>query len=122
MQVSSLQHPFIVPYIESWIHHGHTVNIVYGYCEKGDLGTHISKQKAKPLDEELLKFWVAQMLLALDYMHRKFVLHRDVRGRAGGGAARLSALLHTLTCVVCHTGQVLQHLSYGGGGRAGRAG
>ena len=34
-----------MPYKEHWVHHGHTINIVYGYCEKGDLGSAIAKQR-----------------------------------------------------------------------------
>jgi hypothetical protein len=42
-QVSTLQHPFIVPCVESWMVQGHTVNMIYGYCEKGDLSTYLQR-------------------------------------------------------------------------------
>lgn len=48
-QVSRLQHPFVMPYKEHWLHHGHTLHVVYGYCEKGDLGTAITKQRVRQL-------------------------------------------------------------------------
>ena len=44
-----LQHPFIVRFCKSWIRDGHEVNIVYGYCEQGDLQTMIKKQKVHAL-------------------------------------------------------------------------
>jgi hypothetical protein len=43
MQVSTLQHPFIVPCVESWLVQGHTVNTIYGYCEKGDLSSYLQR-------------------------------------------------------------------------------
>lgn len=45
--VTTLQHPFIVPCIEAWTVQGHTVNMIYGYCEKGDLASYLQRvQKA----------------------------------------------------------------------------
>jgi hypothetical protein len=46
-QVAALEHPFIVPHIDSWIHATHTVKIVYGYCEQGDLSDFVKKLKKK---------------------------------------------------------------------------
>ncbi|EFJ39884.1 hypothetical protein VOLCADRAFT_70287 [Volvox carteri f. nagariensis] len=77
--VSRLRHPFIMPYKEHWTHHGHTINVVYGYCEKGDLTSAITKQKGKYFTEETLRLWLAELLLAVDYMHRQHVLHRDIK-------------------------------------------
>lgn len=47
--MAMLQHPFIVPHVESWVTQGHTVNVVLGYCERGDLGTLLEKRKASGL-------------------------------------------------------------------------
>lgn len=43
LQVLALQHPFIVPCVESWMVQDHTVNMIYGYCEKGDLCSYLQK-------------------------------------------------------------------------------
>eukprot|EP00798_Chlamydomonas_sp_ICE-L_P012189 gene12189-15312_t len=51
--VANLRHPFIVPYMEHWIHHGHT---------------------GKPFEEQQLQDWLAQLLLALNHMQDKRVL------------------------------------------------
>ena len=120
--MAALRHPFVVPHIQSWVHHGHTVNIVYGYCSQGDLGTLLARQRVRsarrlrrprcarlpsapfptgspmparrqpaashlcpypasaaaaphtlpqnrPLPERTLKLWLAELLLALDYIH-----------------------------------------------------
>lgn len=53
LQVSNLRHPFIVPHLDSWVSQGHTVNIIYGYCEKGDLGTLLHKQKVRSRGQEV---------------------------------------------------------------------
>jgi NIMA (never in mitosis gene a)-related kinase len=45
--VARLAHPFIVPHIDSWVTGGHTVNIVYGYCEKGDLASLLAKRNVR---------------------------------------------------------------------------
>lgn len=46
LQVSSLDHPFVVPFVEGWVDRGHTINIVYGYCRNGDLGSLLHSHKA----------------------------------------------------------------------------
>ncbi len=35
--------------------------------------------QGKPFPEETLRLWLAQLLLAVDYMHRQSVLHRDIK-------------------------------------------
>ncbi|KIY96566.1 NIMA (never in mitosis a)-related kinase, partial [Monoraphidium neglectum] len=77
--VSKLQHPYIVPHVTSWITQGHTVNVVYGYCEKGDLATLMAKNNGTPFPEATLKLWLCQMLLALEYLQVQKVLHRDIK-------------------------------------------
>jgi NIMA (never in mitosis gene a)-related kinase len=47
--MAMLQHPYIVPHVESWVTQGHTVNVVLGYCERGDLGTLLEKRKVRGL-------------------------------------------------------------------------
>ena len=47
VQVSSLDHPFVVPFVEGWVDRGHTINIVYGYCRNGDLGSLLHSHKAQ---------------------------------------------------------------------------
>jgi serine/threonine protein kinase len=62
-QVGSLQHPFIVPHIESWVDRGHTINTIYHYCSAGDLGTLLQKtqRQGKKFSEEQLKTWLCQV-------------------------------------------------------------
>lgn len=76
--VSALSHPFVVPYVDGWVHGGHTINIVYGYCRKGDLGELLQGRK-ESFSEDQLKKWLAQILLAMEYMHKQGVIHRDIK-------------------------------------------
>lgn len=42
------------PFVETWTHNFHTVNVVLGYCEQGDLGTIMSKRKVRKKAREAL--------------------------------------------------------------------
>ncbi|WIA34396.1 hypothetical protein OEZ86_012732 [Tetradesmus obliquus] len=79
--VSTLRHPFIVPCVESWMVQGHTVNMIYGYCEKGDLSSYLQRvQRVRgQVEEPLMMKWLCQLLLALDYLQTMRVLHRDIK-------------------------------------------
>eukprot|EP00775_Hariotina_reticulata_P008920 gene8920-9097_t len=75
--VVALKHPFIVPCVETWMVQDHTVNMIYSFCEKGDLATYL--QKRCQVEESLMLKWLCQLLLALDYLQCKGVLHRDIK-------------------------------------------
>ena len=40
----------------------------------GDLRFHLDRMGT--MSEEMVRFWVAQLALALDYLHRKGIMHR----------------------------------------------
>lgn len=48
---------------------------------EGDLAYFVKKraQKKEPLDEKLILNWFLQLLLALEFIHRKKILHRDIK-------------------------------------------
>mmetsp|Transcript_91900 Transcript_91900/g.163610 ORF Transcript_91900/g.163610 Transcript_91900/m.163610 type:complete len:376 (+) Transcript_91900:62-1189(+) len=78
--LSSLKHPYIVRYWESFMKN-HQLCIVMDYCEGGDLWQYISAQKRKhtTIPEVQVLRWFTQMCLALKYMHERNVLHRDIK-------------------------------------------
>lgn len=77
--LSSLKHPNIVAYIESFRSRDHHLNIVMAFCEGGDLYTKLKYRKKQLLPEEQIIDWFIQITLALQYMHERSILHRDLK-------------------------------------------
>merc|ERR1719181_2156922 len=78
--LSSLKHPYIVAYKDSFIEDGF-LNIVMEYADGGDLFTRIQKAKksmSKFPEQQILR-WFTQALLALKYIHDRHILHRDLK-------------------------------------------
>eukprot|EP00232_Nephroselmis_pyriformis_P009872 CAMPEP_0182894214 /NCGR_PEP_ID=MMETSP0034_2-20130328/24945_1 /TAXON_ID=156128 /ORGANISM="Nephroselmis pyriformis, Strain CCMP717" /LENGTH=297 /DNA_ID=CAMNT_0025027993 /DNA_START=269 /DNA_END=1159 /DNA_ORIENTATION=- len=75
--LSQLNHPFILSYVESFQHYKHLC-IVTEYCESGDLYQRLKKCK-KYLPEEQIIEWFVQIGLAIQYIHERKVLHRDLK-------------------------------------------
>ena len=49
------------------------------FCVGGDLFTLISAQRGKHLHEELILFIFLQLCLAVNYIHGRHILHRDIK-------------------------------------------
>ena len=72
--LSELDHPHVVQYVESFTESGcvfmvgsqtHSQRLivqVMEFCEAGDLFTLITKQRGKPLQEELILFFFLQVV------------------------------------------------------------
>jgi NIMA (never in mitosis gene a)-related kinase len=54
-----------------------SVNIVTEYANDGDLFKKLEENKC--IDEETLLFWLMQICFGLSYLHKKKILHRDIK-------------------------------------------
>ncbi|XP_032065079.1 serine/threonine-protein kinase Nek4 isoform X2 [Thamnophis elegans] len=77
--LSQLKHPNIVTYRESWEGDNGLLYIVMGFCEGGDLYHKLKEQKGQLLPESQVVEWLVQIAMALQYLHEKHILHRDLK-------------------------------------------
>ncbi|KAM9409029.1 serine/threonine-protein kinase Nek4 [Pholidichthys leucotaenia] len=77
--LSQLRHPNIVTYRESWEGADCQLYIVMGFCEGGDLYHKLKQQKGELLPERQVVEWFVQIAMALQYLHERNILHRDLK-------------------------------------------
>ncbi|XP_058526805.1 serine/threonine-protein kinase Nek3 [Ochotona princeps] len=78
--LAKMKHPNIVAFKESFEAEGH-LYIVMEYCDGGDLMQKIKQQKGKLFPEDVILNWFTQMCLGVNHIHRKRVLHRDIKSK-----------------------------------------
>lgn len=66
--LSSMAHPNIVAYKESFQDSSGILHIIMAYCEGGDLSSRLKACKGIPLAEEQVIEWFVQITLALQVM------------------------------------------------------
>nr|DBA16917.1 TPA: hypothetical protein GDO54_002444 [Pyxicephalus adspersus] len=78
--LGSLSHPFIVRYLGSFLEN-EDFCIITEYCEGGDLHDHLHqlKDKGLALSEGHVVEWFIQLLLGVNYLHERLVMHRDLK-------------------------------------------
>jgi len=78
--LSSLKHPYIVRYRDSFTEAGWFA-ILMDFCEGGDLSKRIdqARRRRQPIGEDQVLRWVTQATLALKYIHDRHILHRDLK-------------------------------------------
>jgi hypothetical protein len=76
--LSHLNHPAIIRHLESFEHESHLC-IVTEFAERGDLTGRLEERKGVPLREEQVLDYFVQMCLSLLYLHKKKILHRDLK-------------------------------------------
>ena len=76
--LSELTHPNIVSYKDSF-HFNGLLHIVMCYCEGGDLNKYLKSRNSCHLSESQIIHWFVQIALALQYLHKLNILHRDLK-------------------------------------------
>ena len=78
--LKNLKHPNIVEYKESFLSPNQLI-IVMEYCEVGDLAYHIKRKQTKneQFSEMEIFQWFVQICMALEYVHGRKVIHRDIK-------------------------------------------
>uniref|UniRef100_A0A2I2Z8V8 Serine/threonine-protein kinase Nek11 n=1 Tax=Gorilla gorilla gorilla TaxID=9595 RepID=A0A2I2Z8V8_GORGO len=80
--LSKLDHPAIVKFHASFMEQDNFC-IITEYCEGRDLDDKIQeyKQAGKIFPENQIIEWFIQLLLGVDYMHERRILHRDLKSK-----------------------------------------
>ena len=79
--LAQMNSPHVVHYYDSFID-GDSLHIVMEFCNRGDLQNLLKKAKAKDmacLKEHVTWNIVLQIILGLQYLHSKKILHRDLK-------------------------------------------
>ncbi|AYU77402.1 protein kinase [Leishmania donovani] len=78
--LSSLRHPNIINYVDSFLaRKSDNLCIVMEYAESGDVCTRLKKNYGVNVPERQVLDWLIQLVLSLDYVHQRKILHRDVK-------------------------------------------
>uniref|UniRef100_A0A146L1J0 non-specific serine/threonine protein kinase n=2 Tax=Lygus hesperus TaxID=30085 RepID=A0A146L1J0_LYGHE len=77
--LSSLSHPHIIRYVDHW-ETPDLLTIAMEYAEGGSLEKVISKRESHFEETEALKIFV-EVVAAVEYLHRKEIIHRDICAR-----------------------------------------
>ena len=112
-------HPNIVDYHQSFFDYGldddssgptsttQSLNIVMGYCDAGDLSTHIRARSrcGAWIPETLVLDWFVQISQAVGFMHQNGWIHRDIKPSniflTSTGVIKVSPKLLPRLCLRC---------------------
>jgi NIMA (never in mitosis gene a)-related kinase len=73
-----LVHPFIIRYRGAYVHDG-IARIYMEYASNGDLHKAITRQHGVPFEETTVLTWFVQLVLAVEFLHARHILHRDIK-------------------------------------------
>ncbi|WOL13923.1 serine/threonine-protein kinase D6PK-like [Canna indica] len=76
--LQSLDHPFL-PTLYTHFETDKYSCLVMEFCPGGDLHTLRQRQPGKHFSEQAVKFYVAEILLALEYLHMLGIIYRDLK-------------------------------------------
>nr|XP_022292252.1 uncharacterized protein LOC111103347 isoform X3 [Crassostrea virginica] len=76
--LTSLKHEFILHAVTSF-QQGEELCIVTEFCDQGDLEQFLKKRNGNLLDDVQIVEWFRQICSALEYVHSRNILHRDLK-------------------------------------------
>ena len=76
--LSKINHPFIVNMYFSF-QDNDNLYLIMDYLSGGDLRYHLSHRKSSLFTENQTKFFITNIIIALDYIHSKKIIHRDIK-------------------------------------------
>ncbi|KAL3502980.1 hypothetical protein ACH5RR_037429 [Cinchona calisaya] len=76
--LSSLDHPFL-PTLYAHLEVSHYTCLLIDYCPNGDLHSLLRKQPSYRLQVEAVRFYAAEVLVALEYLHSLGIIYRDLK-------------------------------------------
>ncbi|KAF6157463.1 hypothetical protein GIB67_004401 [Kingdonia uniflora] len=101
-----LDHPFL-PTLYSHFETDKFSCLVMEFCPGGDLHALRQRQPGKHFSEQAAKFYLAEVLLAMEYLHMLGIIYRDLKPEnvlvRADGHIMLSDFDLSLRCVVCPT-------------------
>ncbi|OVA20797.1 Protein kinase domain [Macleaya cordata] len=104
--LQSLDHPFL-PTLYTHFETEKFSCLVMEFCPGGDLHALRQKQPGKHFPEHAARFYVAEVLLALEYLHMLGIIYRDLKPEnvlvRDDGHIMLSDFDLSLRCAVCPT-------------------
>ncbi|CAM6091438.1 unnamed protein product [Calypogeia fissa] len=104
--MSILDHPFL-PTLYAHFETPQFLCLVMEYCSGGDLHTLRQKQTGRFFSDKAARFYAAEVLLALEYLHMMGVVYRDLKPEnvliRGDGHVMLSDFDLSLKCSVSPT-------------------
>ncbi|KZV29731.1 protein kinase PVPK-1-like [Dorcoceras hygrometricum] len=76
--LSSLDHPFL-PTLYAHLEVSHYTCLLMDFCPNGDLHALLRKQLTNRLSVKAVRFFAAEVLLALEYLHSQGIVYRDLK-------------------------------------------
>lgn len=75
--LKDLKNPHIIKYYDVFLEENDFI-VILEFCEEGELDYYIKKRKERKelLSEKLILSWMMQILMALEYIHSKNIIHR----------------------------------------------
>eukprot|EP00253_Pinus_taeda_P031647 PITA_31647 len=76
--LSMLDHPFLPSLLTDFESENH-IFLAMKYCSGGDINLFRHSQPNKILSESTLRFYAAEVVLALEYLHEQGIVYRDLK-------------------------------------------